>query len=713
MAEKNATAAPAQVKNQDAQVGVNDPDLLKSVFPNILDNYDLPQYTLKLSIKKGNDPGATEERIIAQTSVTATQIDDLTINTLSSGQAAGEVTFRLTQPGHATLLDDMNRFRREMGLELSVRPIVYLEINFKGYSTSDDNETSAPVNIAGPYVYKLFIADVDVTINEEGSEYAVKAIVHSHYAVINSVAEIPVLTVNKGSTLRECCENLRLSLKEYYLKEKPQYHWQDQYFFDLEDKSLFIDGTNIADTNLDESALDSNNQDLTGAGSEERSKIEGGEGIEVTGGEIHIRSGIKMEQFFLVMLSMNEVFKKHIARRENSDPKAAPKPEQTFVKWFRVLTDVEEGRFDQYRSEYSRKFKYKLKVLETARTDIGAPDEKPDENQVINRFKEIKDRGLLRKAYYYIFTGKNDQIQNLDLNFSAGAVVFNPPGRDFGNPKEALAAQLSNVPSDMGDDERELYEKIIKARSDVITSDKQETAWIGDTDYQDASDELVELVREYETKYGKEFGIYADVNTTKALEKAKPLDRHYVQSLNSPDHVQAGTYFGFSNTLFGFTAYQYHVAALGSSLVRLDLTVRGDPWYLGKRVWPKSATGSDKSVYAEYLLEKRKKDDEDVYQIHATPTEGCFYDDHTYFYLQFLSPRIDLNDYTDEDDDDGYWKFESKDGVLLQSFSGIYLIQSVTNKFTNGQFSSQIDGQLLSELMVDKVKEEMDKEKSK
>lgn len=712
MAEKKATSAPAQVtQSPDFEMGINDPALLQSVFPNLLDNYDVPQYTLKLSMKRDNDPAATDERIIAQTSVTATQIDDLTINTLSSGQAGGEVNFRLVQPGHATLLDDMNRYRKELGLNLSVRPIVYLEINFKGYSTSDDNESSAPVNIAGPYLYKLFVADVDVTIDEKGSEYAVKAIVHSHYAVINSVAEIPALVVNKGSTLRQCCENLRLSLKEYYLKEKPQYHWQDQYEFNLDDKSLFIDGTNIADTNLDESALDSNNQDLTGAGSEERSKIEGSEGIEVTGGEIHIRSGVKMDQFFLVMLSMNEVFKKHIARRENSDPKAAPKPEQTFVKWFRVLTDVEEGKFDQYRSEYARKFIYKLKVLETARTDIGAPDEKPNEEQVINRFKQIKERGLLRKAYYYIFTGKNDQITKLDLNFSAGAVVFNPPGRDFGNPKEALAAQLSNVPSTMGDDERELYEKILKARSDVITSDKQETTWIGDTDYEDSSSEYVTLVREYETKYGKEFGVYASADTTRSMEhKPEPLDRHYVQTTNAPDYVQAGTYFGFSNTLFGFTSYQYHVAALGSSLVRLDLTVRGDPWYLGKR---QVVPGTTTENMSDYILEKRKRDDEEVIQVHSSPPEGCFYDDHTYFYLQFLSPRIDLNDYDDEDDDDGYWKFESKDGVLLQSFSGIYLIQSVTNSFSDGIFTSQIDGQLLSELMVDKVKEEMDKEKVK
>lgn len=714
MAEKKETSVPAKLLAADP---LRDNELLKSVFPNVLDEYDGPQYTLKLTLRRNNDvrlTGPDNERVVAQSSVTATQIDDLTIRTLSSGMSGGEVTFRLVQPGHATLLDDINKFRDELMLDQSTRPVMFLEINFKGYAHTDDTPND-PVNIAGPYIYKLFISEVAVKIDEKGSEYDVKAIIHNHFGKTNTVSEIPVLTVNKGGTLRQCCENLRIALKNYYLKEKPQYHWQDVYEFDLTDPSLTIDGVNIADVTLDNSALDSNNQDLVGAGSEERSKIDGGEGIEVTGGEIHFRSGIKMDQFFLVMLSMNETFKKKVTRREDgNDPLSPPKPNETFVKWFTVLTDVEEldfgsgPVFDHYRNVYASKFIYKLKVVDSARTDVGAPDEKPNVDQVINRYKQIKERGLLRKAYYYVFTGRNDQITNLDIDFAAGAVIFNPPGLDYGNPKEALAAQLNNAAktTNMSNEERSDYEKILNVRAKTLQSDKQEDPLFLDSDYQNYSEEYQKLVTKYETKYGKPFGIYADKRSTAVLE------RQYVQSLTTPDSVQAGTYFGFSNTLFGFAAYQYHIASLGSSLVRLKMTVRGDPWYLGKRQWKN--TGNADSDVKDYLLEKRKKPDDATYEVHKEPREGCFYDDHTYFYLQFLSPQISMNEYMDEDDDDtgGYWQFKSQDGTLLKSFSGIYMLMEATNSFSDGLFSTDIEGILLSELVVDEIKQAMDREES-
>lgn len=698
---------PYAARPADTNVGVQDPNLTENVFPNILDDYDLPQYTLKLSLYEKNDRRTNNERIVAQSSVTATQIDDLVIHTLASGATGGEVTFRLVQPGHATLLDEINKFRVDLGLDLSVRPIMFLEVNFKGYSTSSDsdNEISEPVTIAGPYVYKLFIADVKIKIDEKGSEYDVKGIIHNFYANTNSVAEIPALTVTNGGSVRAICAALEKAIREYYFKEKPEYHIQDEYKFDLDHPSLSkgFDG-NIADKALKADAgdaLDSDNTDLQGEGLEERKEIQGDNGIEVEGNSIKFRSGVKMEQFFLVLLSMNEEFKKKISRRaDGSDPKSAPRPEQTFIKWFRVITDAEEIGFDHYRQEYARRYIYKLVILDTARTDVGPPDEKPNPEQVVNRFKDIKERKLLRKAYYYIFTGRNDQIVNLDLDFQAGAVVFNPPGIDIGNPKEALKAQINAIPPDIQGQQRKDYEETINARADYIQSgaagggvwDKVKGVFV-DT----KAEKFNELRQAYEEKYKTSFLVYGSKETTLSLQ------RQSVSSLANPDFVQNGTYFGFSNTLFAFKAYQYHIASLGSSLVRLNMTVRGDPWFLGKRIWAGQVTNEED--YKKAILEKRPELGEpDPY---SNKLEGCFYGDHTFFYLQFMSPRINMNNYDDEDDDDGYWKFDQVNGTVTQSFSGIYLILGVTNKFSDGVFTSELDASLMSELLVSEIKKDM------
>lgn len=699
-----ATSVPAQVKTND-ELGVKDPLLTSTALPNILDQFDLSQYTLKLSLKRDNDPAATDERVIAQTSVTATQIDDITITTLSSGISAGEVTFRLVQPGHVTLMDDINRYRIELGLPLAVRPIVFLEINFKGYTTDyEDNDLGGvPTNIAGPFLYKLFMINVDINITAEGSEYNVKSMIHNFYAKTNSVVEIPVLTMAYGSSLWDACESLRLALELYYLQEKPDYDVQDEYVFNLDDPSMIINGNNIKMDFFTGSPLDKTNDDLKGPNTEGMQKIEGADGIEVSEGRLTFQSGVKIDQFFLVMLSMVESFKKEIARRVDSDPASAPLPGKTFVKWFRILTDVEEIEYDSYRKEYARRYTYTLQIVDTARTDIGQDDERPNDQELQNRFADIKARGLLRKAYYYIFTGRNDQIKQLDINFSAGATLLNPPGPDGSgsdgfNTKGDNSAYLSNAPQ-MSEQQKADYSAINQAREDYKAarttyaklqqdSGRSEDQVKRDTqNLETARDNFTVQAQAYKAKYGMAFRRY--LSESEQLE----LERHRVESLNAPDFVQSGTYFGFSNTLFGFTAYQYHLAALGSSLVSLNMSVRGDPWYLGKRQW----AGNEKTE----LIENRPTGS-DVYTA-PKPQEGCFYGDQTFFYLQFATPRVSMENYDDEDDDDGYWKFATQNGELSQSFSGVYMLMQAVNKFSNGEFTSELMGQLMSELRVSKL----------
>lgn len=695
------TSVPAQVKTND-ELGIKDPLLTSSALPNVLDQFDLSQYTLKLSLKRDNDAASKDERVIAQTSVTATQIDDVAINTLSSGLSAGEVTFKLVQPGHVTLMDDINRFRIELGLPLSVRPMMFLEINFKGYTTDyEDNDLGGvPTTIAGPYLYKLFITDISINITESGSEYNIKSMIHNFYGITNAVAEIPVLTMALGSSLWDACETLRSSIEVYYLEEKPDYDIQDEYVFNLDDPSLSVGGTNLKFAFFTGSAMDRTNDDLKGVGTEQLQKIEGADGIEVKGGQLTFQSGVKIEQFFLVMLSMLEPFKKYIARREDgNNPMSSPKPEQTFVKWFRVLTDVEEIGYDTYRKEYARRYIYTLKILDSARTDIGQDDERPNDQQLTKRFSEIKERGLLRKAYYYIFTGRNDQVKQLDISFSAGATLLNPPGLAGFNTKSDNTAQLSNTLPPMDAKKESAYKKVDNAREEytklrnkIFSTQGKENRSEDDikrdeADLKTAKDNFTVLYRSFRTEFGESYRRY--LSETERLE----LERHRIQSLNAPDFVQSGTYFGFSNTLFGFTAYQYHLASLGSSLVRLEMTVRGDPWYLGKRQW----TGNTKTE----LIENRP-DNLDTYT-KPNSREGCFYGDQTFIYLQFATPRVSMENYDDEDEDDGYWNFANKNGELSQSFSGIYMFMQATNRFSNGEFTTEIMGQLMSELSVSKL----------
>ena len=114
------------------------------------------------------------------------------------------------------------------------------------------------------------------------------------------------------------------------------------------------------------------------------------------------------------------------------------------------------------------------------------------------------------------------------------------------------------------------------------------------------------------------------------------------------------------NTLFGVIASQ-HSNDL-AFLIQLDMELRGDPWYLGK--------------------DTNDNSDEE---------QANFYKDDNHFYLGIRSPRTFDMDWRNEDSDinTGYWK---GDGVS-RSFGGIYRLVSVTNNFSNGEYSVSVNAQ--------------------
>ena len=114
------------------------------------------------------------------------------------------------------------------------------------------------------------------------------------------------------------------------------------------------------------------------------------------------------------------------------------------------------------------------------------------------------------------------------------------------------------------------------------------------------------------------------------------------------------------NTLFGVIASQ-HSNDIGF-LLELDMTLRGDPWYLGN-------------------------DNEQP----SSNEAANFYEDDNHFYLGLRSPKTFDMDWRDEDSElnTGYWK---GDGVS-RSFGGVYRFISVKNNFSNGEYTCEVNAQ--------------------
>ena len=153
-------------------------------------------------------------------------------------------------------------------------------------------------------------------------------------------------------------------------------------------------------------------------------------------------------------------------------------------------------------------------------------------------------------------------------------------------------------------------------------------------------------------------GYYTIEDTGEGLEVKQEIQR----TQDSENPTDAGTYKVGSvrNTLFGVLATQHENDAIFLNV--LDMTVRGDPWYLGSHDVQKSNDDS-----------------------------GNFYGDDNCFWLTIRSPVTYDPDYTDEDSNlnSGYWRY---DGVS-KTFSGLYRLVQVEHNFSGGIYTCDINAQ--------------------
>ena len=148
---------------------------LNTVFGNVLDEAVNTSYNLKLYMIKDRTSGGggyvngakaakpEETVVIAQTGVTGVQMDGLTLDFVKDkgNHFAVAANFTLIQPGAADLLDQIQAAKVHLGIEAGMYADVplFLEINFKGYKSSLDEEDGAgePIHVCGPFIYLSLI----------------------------------------------------------------------------------------------------------------------------------------------------------------------------------------------------------------------------------------------------------------------------------------------------------------------------------------------------------------------------------------------------------------------------------------------------------------------------------------------------------------------------------------------------------------------------
>lgn len=462
--------------------------------------------------------------------------------------------------------------------------------------------------------------------------------------------------------------------------------------------------------------------------------------------KITIARGETYSRYFAILLSMNAEFYSKVTRKAGdiNDPSTSANPGQAYITWYRFKSKVEQLEFVPGRNQYRRRYTYTPILYKTIRNDVAVDPAEIDmsSEDAVKRLQQIYNSKGLMKSYNYLFTGQNDQVLNLDISYDNGIGLLLPPkGGAFGDPSvvlsDSLAARLpeSVDPTVKGVQDQFLNKAKTEGEKERITSffnylgdNKDRIPEFGDvleglSDRLDNPGGTVELSRiienansqqgnlqnfidnfdnkkvsdiaqgtsiessvteNPETTTNSDSSIYtpqlsgyaysADIlnpGENSELSAAELQDLGYITlddqsnlklvrmvvgTKDMPNPVEGATTRNrkVENKLFGFLVNQH---ALTTFLQTVDISLRGDPWYIG---------GPQGRVADEY-------------------GSNIFRDDQC-FWLSIRAPIKYDPDWLDEDNNTGYWRYDGKS----RTFSGCYRIQSVTNRFSAGIFTSDV-----------------------
>lgn len=458
------------------------------------------------------------------------------------------------------------------------------------------------------------------------------------------------------------------------------------------------------------------------------------------------RNGETIEQMIERIFSNNkEYLAKSTRKKDPEEQEGESRTDQATVAFVKVVTKTYTLDYDKKRNKYARKYVIVPIMYKTANSNLEEPNSQPkNEQDKITRLQQLKAGNHLLKSYNYLFTGLNDQIIDLDISYNVGVVsLLAPKGGAVGDPaitnkqlapatpegtdtsllgaiKDVLgkAKELSDfgksldIFEKLGNLEAEFQEQFVTAAEGLLGSGSSDAirAALGDREAAQnllgglvgqeiaslASAQFYEGQSEITTeepsstlpdgsaytpdlspfKYSDDF-LNADElkSTIKSIDELEQLgyinadnvefvepqpSAQATKDIASPmdtNSIEVGT---VSNKLYGFMS-----AKKGADLflVKLEMVVRGDPWFL--------CTGDPLAD--------------------SSPDQANFKKGPNCFWLRIGTPRRYDLDWTDEDLNTGYWNTYGHS----RTFSGVYQMVSVVNRFQSGKFTTSITAQRL------------------
>jgi len=185
-------------------------------------------------------------------------------------------------------------------------------------------------------------------------------------------------------------------------------------------------------------------------------------------------AGKTVKDCLFTILSLSYDFMKDATRLVDfEDPSKGVDYKKTFVNWFDIngATNIDYSVYDKKLNKYKARIEYSVDKVKSPRTDVGISGEEfeplTDAEIVTSRVQDLN----IVKEYLYMFTGLNDQIIQLELNFNE-AFALKVPYYGIGNPIAQLAYASAG---DLTLDEAEVANPLINSPSDKLSEEQRKS----------------------------------------------------------------------------------------------------------------------------------------------------------------------------------------------------------------------------------------------
>lgn len=392
--------------------------------PNPLDAYNQYTYYFKLYILgAGNSPV-----VLAETGGSGTDtnipyaIDDVEIDSVvSPSQAtftglATSFKFTVKEPRGASFLDHVAKQASLANVNNFTKMVFYLELSFKA---RDENglPTKANTDREQRFVYPMTITNCETKVTSSGSVYEFSAVRIDDLGYSDQHGVVHQSVSVAAETFGEFLQKFQSSLFEKEVNRLGKHvSVPDVYEFNIvktkDDPDLSKYRIRAVDKNQEQPQKNAN---YTSKDNDKKTEIHLGAKQDILRCiDFVLASTLELKEKFS-KLSGGE-YDKNRARFED------------FIKQFyRVCCEVEYTVFDPLRNDWAKKFTYTIIPYEFSSVIVNPKELTSDVKTNETRIKSLNEKQTLVKRYDYIYTGRNDQILDFDLNLNFAWFMPVPP----------------------------------------------------------------------------------------------------------------------------------------------------------------------------------------------------------------------------------------------------------------------------------------------